>query len=94
MRVDGESAVDLDVAVGGGDRVELFIATFPFQVFGRRMGLPDDRRDEYFKWSFDILGFPGDPAVGLAAAAELTSYIEPVLAERRPVLPTTCSARW
>jgi len=68
---------------GGGDLVELFTSKFPFYVFGRRMGLPDDLRDEYFRWSFDILGFPRNPQLGLSAAAELTSYVEPVLVKRR-----------
>lgn len=66
-----------------GDLVRSFTSRLPFHVFGRRMGLPDDRRDDYLRWSFDILGYPGDPEVGLAAAAELTAYIEPVLAARR-----------
>jgi len=78
-----DEIIDGFVAAGGGDLVELFTARFPFYVFGRRMGMPDDRRDEYFRWSFEILGYPGNPAVGLAAAAELTDYLEPVLAERR-----------
>ena len=68
---------------GGGDLVELFTSKFPFYVFGRRMGLPDDLRDQYFRWSFDILGYPRNPQLGLSAAAELTSYVEPVLAKRR-----------
>ncbi|MDP6298996.1 MAG: cytochrome P450, partial [Acidimicrobiales bacterium] len=68
---------------GGGDLVELFTSKFPFYVFGRRMGLPDDLRDEYYRWSFDILGFPRNPQLGLSAAAELTSYVEPVLTQRR-----------
>jgi len=68
---------------GGGDLVELFTSKFPFYVFGRRMGLPNELRDEYFRWSFDILGYPGNPELGLSAAAELTSYVEPVLAKRR-----------
>ena len=78
-----DEIIDGFIADGSGDLVKLFTAKFPFYVFGRRMGLPDDRRDEYFRWGFDILGFPGDPATGLAAAADLTSYIEPTLAERR-----------
>lgn len=78
-----DELIDGFVADGGGDLVELFTARFPFHVFGRRMGLPDDRRDEYFRWSFDILGYPGNPPVGLAAAAELTAYLDPVLAARR-----------
>jgi len=78
-----DEVIDGFIANGGGDLVELFTSRFPFYVFGRRMGLPDHRRDDYFDWSLDILGFPGNPAAGLAAAADLTSYIEPVLAERR-----------
>ena len=68
---------------GGTDLVATFTKRFPFLVFGHRMGLPEDRADEYHRWSFDLLGYPGDNATGLAAAAELTAYIEPVLAERR-----------
>ena len=68
---------------GGGDLVELFTSKFPFYVFGRRMGLPDDLRDQYFRWSFDILGYPRNPQLGLSAAAELTSHVEPVLVQRR-----------
>jgi cytochrome P450 len=68
---------------GGTDLVATFTKRFPFLVFGHRMGLPEDRADEYFRWSFDLLGYPGDNATGLAAAAELTAYVEPVLTERR-----------
>jgi cytochrome P450 len=78
-----DETIDGFIDDGGGDLVDLFTATFPFNVFGRRMGLPDTRRDQYFDWSSDILGFPGNPAAGLAAAAELTAYIDPMLAERR-----------
>lgn len=68
---------------GFTDLVDSFTRRFPFLVFGHRMGLPEDRADEYFRWSFDILGYPADNATGLAAAAELTAFVEPVLAERR-----------
>ena len=78
-----DEIIDGFIADGGGDLVELFTAKFPFYVFGRRMGLPDDRRDDYFDWSFDILGFPGDPQRGLAAAADLTAHAEPALQARR-----------
>lgn len=78
-----DELIDDFVDAGGGDLIELFTARFPFYVFGRRMGLPDDRRDQFFRWSFDILGYPGDPSTGLAAAAELTAYMEPALAMRR-----------
>lgn len=83
IRPIADELIDGFVADGGGDLVELFTARFPFHVFGRRMGLPDDRRDDYYRWSFDILGYPGNPAVGLAAAAELTAYLDPVLSDRR-----------
>ncbi len=65
------------------DLVEAFTAVFPFLVFGRRMGLPGTDAPTYFRWAFDVLGYPGDNATGLAAASALTEHVEPVLAERR-----------
>lgn len=65
------------------DLVADFTAVFPFQVFGDRLGLPLDGSERFMPWAFDILGYPGDNARGLAAAAELTAVVEPVLDQRR-----------
>lgn len=68
---------------GKADLVEAFTARFPFLVFGARMGLPLDEADRFMDWAFDILGFPVDAQQGRKAAAELTAYVEPILADRR-----------
>ncbi len=69
------------------DLVASFTAVFPFLTFALRMGLPVSDAATYYRWAFDILGYPGDNETGLRAAAALTEHIEPVLAERR-----TCPA--
>lgn len=68
---------------GEADLVRDFTARFPFLVFGLRMGLPLERADRFMDWAFDILSYPIDHAAGTAAAAALTRYTRPVLAERR-----------
>ncbi len=65
------------------DLVASFTAVFPFLAFALRMGLPMSDAATYYRWAFDILGYPGDNETGLRAAAALTEHVEPVLAERR-----------
>ena len=69
------------------DLVASFTAVFPFLTFALRMGLPLSDATTYYRWAFDILGYPGDNETGLRAAAALTEHVEPVLVERR-----TCPA--
>ena len=75
--------IDGFAARGEADLVADFTARFPFLVFGVRMGLPLDKAHRFMDWAFDILTYPVDHAAGLAAAAELSTYTAPVLAERR-----------
>ncbi len=65
------------------DLVAEFTSVFPFVVFAERMGLPSADARTYYRWAFDILGYPADNATGLAAAAALTSHVEPTLEARR-----------
>jgi cytochrome P450 len=93
-----DAVIDRFAGRGEADLVAEFTAVFPFLVLGDRLGLPDDRADEFMDWAFDILGYPVDPQAGLAAARELTQYSEPVLARRRarPVddlLSSMCTSR-
>jgi cytochrome P450 len=70
----------------GQDEVNLvasFTSVFPFLTFALRTGLPVTDAATYYRWAFDILGYPADNETGLRAAAALTEHIEPVLAERR-----------
>ncbi len=65
------------------DLVASFTAVFPFLTFALRMGLPVSDAATYYRWAFDILGYPGDHETGLQAAAALTEHVEPVLRDRR-----------
>ncbi len=75
--------IDAFAGRGEAELVRDFTARFPFLVFGARLGLPLDEAGRFLDWAFDILSYPVDHAAGLAAAAELTAYTRPVLAERR-----------
>ncbi|MDH4168557.1 MAG: cytochrome P450 [Acidimicrobiia bacterium] len=76
-------AIDRFVERGSADLVADFTSVFPFLVFADRLGLPLEGHERFMPWAFDILGYAGDHATGLAAAAELTAFVEPILAERR-----------
>jgi cytochrome P450 len=78
-----DSVIDRFVDQREADLVADFTAVFPFLVFADCMGLPFDRADRFMDWAFDILSYPVATERGLAAAAELTAYLEPVLAARR-----------
>lgn len=89
--------IDRFAARGAGDLVADFTAVFPFLVFADRMGLPLDAADRFMDWAFDILSYPIDRARGIASAAELTEYLEPVLQQRRrepgaDLLSSMCTA--
>jgi cytochrome P450 len=78
-----DSVIDRFAHRGEADLVAEFTSVFPFLVFADRMGLPFDEADRFMAWAFDILSYPVAPDTGLAAAAELTGYLEPVLQSRR-----------
>jgi cytochrome P450 len=89
--------IDRFVDRGSADLVAEFTAAFPFLVFADRMGMPFDAADRFMDWAFDILGFGLDPERGIASAAELTAYLEPVLQSRRTtprddLLSSMCTA--
>ena len=77
-----DSVIDRCASRGEADLVSEFTAVFPFLVFADRMGLPLDASDRFMDWAFGILGYQLDHQGGLAAARELTEYLEPVMQER------------
>ncbi|MGI9577773.1 MAG: cytochrome P450 [Microthrixaceae bacterium] len=82
-----DRVIDRFIDRSAADLVAEFTAVFPFLVLGDRLGLPEDSADRYMDWAFDILGYPVDPAAGMAAARELSEYAGPVVTDRR-VEPT------
>lgn len=92
-----DTVIDRFADRGHADLVAELTSVFPFLVFADRMGLPFDAADHFMGWAFDILSYPVAPEAGLAAAAELTEYLEPVLRSRRTVptedlLSSMCNA--
>lgn len=92
-----DAVIDRFIDDDAVDLVRDFTSVYPFLVFADRMGLPFDAADSFMDWAFDILSYPVDPAAGMAAAAELTEYLEPVLEGRRreagtDLLSSMCTA--
>ena len=92
-----DAVIDRFATRGEGDLVADFTAVFPFLVLADRLGLPFDAADRFMDWAFDILSYPIDRERGMASAAELTAYLEPVLQSRRSdpaddLLSSMCTA--
>ncbi len=56
-------------AGGEGDFVRLFAMPFPAIVIAELLGVPDDRRDEFERWSSDIVNGLGGGDLALVEAA-------------------------
>jgi cytochrome P450 len=68
---------------GQADLVEQFSMALPIQVIAEIVGVP--RRDyaKFKEWSLALVGFPKDPAGGMAASRTLRDYFLPFVQARR-----------
>jgi cytochrome P450 len=55
----------------------------PMEVITRLLGLPAEDSDALERWSNALFTYPFDPDGALAAKAEFTAFLEPVLEQRR-----------
>ncbi len=55
----------------------------PFWAISRKLGLPIGSEERQRAWALALLSFPSDPDGALRAAAEVTDFLLPTLAERR-----------
>ncbi len=69
---------------GEGDFVPLFVFPFPAVVIAALLGVPRHRRDEFGRWSDDIVNFlgGGDPAKAEAANREIFVLVDELVADR------------
>ena len=69
---------------GDGDFVRLFAFPFPAIVIAVLLGVPRDRRDEFGRWSDDIVNTLGgaDPALAEAANREIFALVDEMVAVR------------
>ena len=57
----------------------------PMEVITRLLGLPAEDSDALERWSNALFTYPFDPDGALAAKAEFTAFLEPVMRQRREV---------
>ena len=65
------------------DFAEHFTHLFPFIIISRLLGVPRDAEREFHRWAQALLRFAEDHGRAVAANAELTAYLEPIVAARR-----------
>ena len=65
------------------DFAEHFTHLFPFIIISRLLGVPRDAEREFYRWAQALLRFAEDHARAVSANAELTAYLEPIVAARR-----------
>jgi cytochrome P450 len=75
--------VDRIAANGEADLVAEFTKQFPFTVITRLLGIPERNEGDIQKWALALLSFPWDPDGALAASRDFTSYLGPIVAQRR-----------
>ena len=68
---------------GEVDFVKHFTQLFPFIIISRLLGVPRDAEREFHRWAQALLRFAEDHARAVAANAELTAYLQPIVAARR-----------
>jgi cytochrome P450 len=75
--------IDDFVERGEADLVDAFTRQYPYTVITRLLGIPARDDGDFQRWAQALLSFPWDPQAALAASAEFTTYLTPVVAERR-----------
>jgi cytochrome P450 len=65
------------------DLVERFARPFPFSVIMRLLGLPVEDEPLFLEWALKLIDYPWDPEGALKAKDQFTSYLRPLLEERR-----------
>ncbi|MCZ6713565.1 MAG: cytochrome P450 [Deltaproteobacteria bacterium] len=68
---------------GEAELVSAFTRPYPFKVITRLLGLPLDADQRFLDWALQLINYPWDPEGALAASAEFTNYLAPLVAERR-----------
>lgn len=70
---------------GDGDFVRLFAFPFPAIVIAILLGVPPERRDDFGRWSDDIVNTLGgaDPALAEAANRHIFALVDELVDERR-----------
>jgi len=68
---------------GHADLATEFAQVLPFWAISRKLGLPLGSEETQRRWALDLLSYPADPGGALRAAQEVTSFLAPVVEQRR-----------
>ena len=68
---------------GEVELVSAFARPYPFKVITRLLGLPLESDQKFLDWALQLINYPWDPEGALAASAEFTNYLTPLVAQRR-----------
>lgn len=68
---------------GEVDFAKQFTHLFPFIIVSRLLGVPRDAEREFHGWTQALLRFAENHARAVAANAELTAYLQPIVTARR-----------
>lgn len=68
---------------GEADLVEEYAHPFPCKVILRLLGIPMRDEQRTLHWAIKLIELPWDPEGAIAASREFTSYLGPLVAQRR-----------
>lgn len=78
-----DEVLDRMAPAGEGDLATGFAQVLPFWSISRKLGLPLGSEERQRAWAHALLSYPSDPDGALAAAAEVTEFLRPVVEARR-----------
>ncbi|MBK7951695.1 MAG: cytochrome P450 [Deltaproteobacteria bacterium] len=65
------------------DLMEGFARRFPLAIICSMLGIPREAERDFQRWANGLLSFPFDPEGARRAGQEFTTYLEPLVRERR-----------
>lgn len=75
--------IDRFAARGSGDLVQELTGVLPYYAITRKLGIPRARDEDMRRWADAMLAYPRDPKAAVAAAAQFSDLLGPLLAARR-----------
>lgn len=75
--------IDRFAARGEADLVAEFTSRYPVLLISRMLGLPAESEGTVRRWAQDLFNYPLDPDAAMAASAEFTEHVRPILDRRR-----------
>lgn len=75
--------LDRVAPAGAADLAREVAQVLPFWSISRKLGLPIGSEERQRGWALAMLDYPSNPDAAVAAAAEVTAFLQPTIDERR-----------